>query len=302
MRKFLALLFWVGCILFLHVYSARMLKAPAFDKNLSYQYLEHQCNLGPRSPGSEGHDACLQFLLEKLEPSANTVMTQPFPFVNPKTKQAMALTNVIAHFGPQDTHDILFCAHWDTRPWADQDSNPANHSKPILGANDGASGVAVLLVIAKILGENPPEKGIDIVFFDGEDSGLNGQDETWCQGSRYFARNLPKDNYPQYAILLDFVGDKDLRFPVEGFSKRYASDIVDLIWNKAAELGYEVFDPTLSSAIVDDHLELLKVGIPAVDIIDFDYPYYHTLQDTPDKCSPESLDIVGNVLLHLIYE
>lgn len=302
MRKVLALLFWVGCIVFLHVYSARMIQVPEFNKQQAYHYLKQQCDFGPRAPGTEGHAACMDFLVQTLAQSTPRVHTQPFVFVNPKTKQALSLNNIIAHFGPEDVHDLILCAHWDTRPWADQDPNQANHGKPILGANDGASGVAVLLEIAKILGENLPEKGIDIVFFDGEDSGLNGQDETWCQGSRYFARNLDKNSYPEYAVLLDFVGDKDLHFPVEGFSRRYASDYVDIIWDKAQELGYTVFDPALGMTIVDDHLELLKVGIPAVNIIDFDYPYYHTLQDTPDKCSPESLEIVGKVLLHLIYE
>ena len=144
--------------------------------------------------------------------------------------------------------------------------------------------------------------GVDIVLFDGEDSGLQGKNQTWCQGSRFFAESRLLTRLPVFGILLDFVGDKDLHFPVEVNSYRFAPGIVDKVWGKASELGLSAFDPSQGYEMIDDHLELLKVGIPAIDIIDFDYPYYHTLQDTEDKCSPESLGTVGTLLLHLIYE
>ena len=276
-------------------------QVPTFDADRSYEYLKKQCAFGPRNPGSMGHAQCLAFLVEECERSADTVVKQPFTFINPKDRKSYSVNNVIASFGMQGER-ILLCAHWDTRPWADRDPDPANHGKPILGANDGASGVAVLLEVARILGDHPPPVGVDIIFFDGEDSGLEGRDETWCQGSRYFARHKPSTFRPRYGILLDFVGDEDLHLPVEIHSQDYAPEIVDLVWSRAEKLGLYAFDRNPKYQIIDDHLELLKVGIRTVNIIDFDYPYYHTLEDTEDKCSPESLGIVGTLLLHLIYD
>jgi glutaminyl-peptide cyclotransferase len=274
---------------------------PVFNQTRAFNYLEKQCAFGPRYPGSEGHQKCLAYFLDELEKYADSVIQQPFPFFDPKSYQLYRLTNIIASFGNHSKR-ILLCAHWDTRPWADNDPNPQNRDRPILGANDGASGVAVLLEIAHVLKTNPPSIGVDIVLFDGEDSGIQGQTETWCQGSRFFGQSKCLVHLPMYGILLDFVGDKDLHFPVEINSHRFAPEIVDLVWGKAFELGLPAFDRSLGYEMIDDHLELLKVGIPAVDIIDFDYPYYHTLEDTEDKCSPESLGIVGTLLLHLIYE
>ena len=276
-------------------------QVPQFNKIDAFNYLKKQCAFGPRNPGSEGHTKCLRFLVEELRQSADTVVKQPFMFTNDRTHKTYMLTNIIASFGKQNKR-ILLSAHWDTRPWADYDPNPKNRHKPILGANDGASGVAVLLEIAKIMKQYPPPIGVDIVLFDGEDSGVEGKDETWCAGSRYFANNKRTDYNPQYGILLDMIGDRDLHIPVEGNSQKYAPELVQKIWGEAKKLNLSSFDTAVKYEIVDDHLELLKVGIPAVDIIDFDYPYWHTLQDTPDKCSPESLWAVGTVLLYLIYE
>ena len=276
-------------------------RVPAFDAARAFAYLEKQCDFGPRNPGSRGHRECMLFLEAELKRSAETVTLQPFLFTDSRSRQTFTLHNIIANFG-QQANRILLCAHWDTRPWADAEPDPAKHDTPILGANDGASGVAVLLEIARILHEHSPPVGIDIVLFDGEDSGLSGRNDTWCQGSRYFARNKRRDYLPVYGILLDFVGDRDLRFPIERFSYHYAPDVVDRVWSKAEALGLTAFDRALGLEVIDDHLELLNVGIPTINIIDFDYPYYHTLQDTPDKCSPESLGVVGTLLVNLIYE
>ena len=293
-------IFFSGLLIFLILADAHS-GIPEFDPKRAFAHLEKQCAFGPRHPGSEGHQRCLIYLVEEFEKSSDTVIQQPFLFSDPKNRQTHTLTNVIASFGTSPKR-ILLCAHWDTRPWADSDSDPKNWNEPILGANDGASGVAVLLEIAYILKNNPSPVGVDIVLFDGEDSGLQGQNETWCQGSRFFARSRQLTHLPMYGILLDFVGDKDLHFPVEVNSRCFATEIVDRVWGKALELGLPAFDLSPGYEMIDDHLELLKVGIPAIDIIDFDYPYYHTLEDTEDKCSPESLGIVGTLLLHLIYE
>lgn len=276
-------------------------QAPDFNKQNAWDYLIKQCDLGYRHPGAEGHKECLNFMVTGLKQFADTVVKQPFPFTDPRTGQSYMLNNVIASFGKQDKR-ILLCAHWDTRPVADHDPDPANHSKPVMGASDGASGVAVLLEMARIFKENPPPVGVDIVLFDGEDSGVDGDHDSWCIGSRYFAKNKQSSYWPQYAILLDLIGDSDLQLPVEGFSQRYAPAIVDQVWSKASELGLYQFTRQVQYEIYDDHVELLKVGIPTVDIIDLDYPYWHTVEDTPDKCSAESLGVVGTLLVHLIYD
>ncbi len=276
-------------------------QVPEFDEIRAFEYLKKQCSFGPRSPGSSGHRKCLRFFIEELQKSADAVVEQPFLHTDFRNQKTHTLTNIIASFGKQGER-ILLCAHWDTRPWADFDPDPGNRDEPILGANDGASGVAVLLEIARILKQCPPPRGVDIVLFDGEDAGLEGQNDTWCQGSRYFAQNKGYDYNPRCGILIDMIGDKDLYLPVEGNSQKYAPELVDRVWTKAEEVGLSAFDRSVGFEMTDDHLELLKVGIPAIDIIDFDYPYWHTLQDTEDKCSPESLGIVGTLLLHLIYE
>jgi hypothetical protein len=276
-------------------------RIPAFDGSRAFRYIERQCAFGPRFPGSNGHDACLGFLVGELGLSSASVVKQPFQMKDPHTGKVHALTNVVASFGSRDDRMVL-CAHWDTRPRADHDPVPANRDKPVMGANDGASGVAVLLEIARVLKATPPAKGIDIVLFDGEDSGLDGDTESWCLGSRHYAQSLRFGRLPYCAILLDMIGDRDLEIPVEQYSRLYAPDLVERIWGTAERLGFAEFTRDPGTFVVDDHLELLKVGIPAVDIIDFEYPFWHTVMDTPDKCSAESLAAVGTVLLHLIYE
>jgi Zn-dependent M28 family amino/carboxypeptidase len=198
----------------------------------------------------------------------------------------------------------MLCAHWDTRPFADMD-RIENQNEPILGANDGASGVAVLLELAFYLQKNEPPLGIDIVFFDGEDYGREGDLDSYCLGSRYFAENNP-GIYPRFAVLLDMIGDAQLQIPREGYSQQFASQIVDLVWKAAKNVNAYQFLPEVRNYVFDDHVILNEAGIPAIDIIDFEYPdashrFWHTLEDTPDKCSPQSLKTVGEVLIELIY-
>jgi len=301
MIKLIRKTFWIHLTwLFLFV-SCSQSQVPVFNETLAFEYLKAQCSYGPRNPGSQGHRQCLNFLVQELRKSADAVVEQPFMHTDIRTRKTHTLTNVISSFGTQGER-ILLCAHWDTRPWADRDPDPKNHDKPLLGANDGASGVAVLLEVARLLRLHPPPRGVDIVFFDGEDSGEYGNDESWCLGSRYFARNKRFDYHPKYGILIDMVGETNLHLPVEVNSQTHAPDLVDRVWKKAEKLNLPAFDRSRGPEIIDDHLELLYVGIPTIDIIDFDYPHWHTLQDTEDKCSPESLGIVGTLLLHMIYE
>ncbi len=271
-----------------------------FNKERAFKYLKQQCNFGPRYPGSENHKKMRDFLVAELRQYTNRVKTQPFMAVNYLENKRAQGFNVIASFGEGKT-ELILCAHWDSRPKADHDPSAANRDKPMPAANDGASGVAVLLEIARYLKTTPPPIPVDIVLFDAEDMGREAHENEFLQGSRFFAENISYSYKPSAAILLDMVGDRELQFYVEENSKKFAPDVVDRIWSIAERLGFPEFVRKTRYAMTDDHIPLIKTGIPAVDIIDFDYPYWHTIEDTPDKCSPESLEKVGRVLLQYIY-
>jgi len=240
------------------------------------------------------------FLREELRSCAERVEEQPFLHPTENGRDTLRLLNFVIRFSPENKHRILLCAHWDTRPWADQDPAAENRRTPILGANDGASGVAVLLAVARTLKQNPPPAGVDIVFFDGEDYGTEARPDDYLLGSKFYAQNLAQP-YPRLAILLDMVGDRDLQLYEERNSLLFAPKETKEIWKQAAEAGHIEFHPQAKYTVTDDHLSLMARGIPSVDVIDFDYPYWHTLEDTPDKCSRHSLQVVGDVVLRMIY-
>ncbi|MBN1349290.1 M28 family peptidase [candidate division KSB1 bacterium] len=275
--------------------------APKFDKSIAFDYLVKQCEFGPRDPGSAGHQACLKFFISEFNKTANIVERQDFLFQIPQKNTTHLCTNIIAKYNPSEKQRILLCAHWDTRPWADLDPVISNRNKPIPGANDGASGVAVLLEIARHLKQSPPPIGIDIVLFDAEDAGLYGSDETWAIGSKEFAKSIAGRYFPQFGILLDMIGDKNLDIYIEKNSNRAAPNVVQKVWDTAAQLGISEFIPVEKFLVSDDHVRLLDVGIRCIDIIDFDYDVWHTMQDVPENCSPESLEKVGQVVLEVIY-
>jgi len=279
-------------------------QAGDYDGDRAYQFLVDQTNFGPRAPGSAGHAACLEYLVQKLENADAVVSRQPFMHYDSETGQTITMTNIIGSFYPDKLNRIMLCAHWDTRPFADQD-RIGNRNKPILGANDGASGVAALLELALYLRLKEPPVGIDIIFFDGEDSGKEGDLDSYCLGSRYFTQNNP-GIYPRFAILLDMIGDAQLQIAKEGYSLHYAPDLVERVWKAAENTGTYSFLQETGHPVFDDHVVLNEAGIPAIDIIDFEYPdathrYWHTLEDTADKCSPGSLQAVGNVLVEFLY-
>jgi len=283
---------------------ARPVAIPSFDPARAFQFLHAQTSFGPRHPNSVGHERCLEYLEGTLSDLCDTVVLQPF--THPGYGETLRLTNVIARFRAELPARILLCAHWDTRPRADRDSSRARREEPILGANDGASGVAVLLELATLMKAAPPPVGVDIVLFDGEDYGLEGDTDNYLLGSRHFVRMKPADYVVRFGILLDMVGDAALELPREQFSDRYARDIVDLVWQHAAALGVGEFLDAPGHDVLDDHVILNQAGIRTIDIIDFDYPdptnrYWHTHQDTPDKCSPQSLGAVGRVLTQVLY-
>ncbi len=200
-----------------------------FDGNSAFNWLEQQCEFGPRNPSSGGYYECRDFLIKNLTEFSDTVFTQNFAYTELLENNTFDLSNIIAEFKTNSDKHILLGAHWDTRPWADQDLNPANHSKPILGANDGASGVAVLLELAKMFKSNQPPVNISLVLFDGEDMGIEGIPNSYAKGSQYFAKNLPI-HIPDFGIILDLIGDRILEIPIERHSYRVAPNLVNELW------------------------------------------------------------------------
>ena len=279
---------------------------PNFDEDRAFDYLIAQCDFGPRNPGSEGYYACLEFMISELDKTADEIILQNFSYQEQRDKRRYDLENVIARYNPDAEFQTIISCHWDTRPWADEETNRRDREQPIMGANDGASGVAVLLELAKILGENPPPIGVNLVFFDGEDMGVRGENETYCQGSRYFAKNLPIPR-PNEAINLDMVGDKQLVLPIERYSLEFHPKLVRYLWDRARDMGLDAFEGRVDYAIYDDHVPLYEIaGIPAIDLIDFKYPnsyanFWHTLDDVPENCSAESLGQVGRLMVDYIY-
>jgi hypothetical protein len=268
-----------------------------FDSGRAYRDLEHQCRFGPRVPGTQAHEQCAQWLEGQLRACTDEVTRQEFD--QQAGAKKLRVTNLIATFNPRGKRHVLLCAHWDSRPFADRDPEPAKRVEPVPGANDGASGVAVLLEIARALKARPPRTRVTIALFDGEDYGLRTQD--MFLGSRHFSTHFhgpPVD----WAVLLDMVGDRDLRLRPEQISLREARQVVDRIWGAAERAGCSAFVREAGPAVMDDHVFLLQAGIPCVDVIDFDYAYWHTVADTPDKCSAASLEQVGRAVLRAIAE
>ena len=279
---------------------------PRFDEDHAFSYLVAQCDFGPRNPGSDGYYACLDYLITELDQSANEIILQDFSYQEQRYNKRYNLENIVARFNPDAEFQTVISAHWDTRPWADQEDLRQDRDQPIIGANDGASGVAILLELAKIMGENPPPIGVNLVFFDGEDLGVPGENSTYCQGSRIFAKNLPIPR-PDEAINLDMVGDKQLVLPIERYSLEYHPKLVRHLWDRAKDMGLDAFIGRVDYAIYDDHIPLNEIaGIPSINIIDFKYPnsyanFWHTLNDIPENCSEESLGQVGALMVDYIY-
>ena len=279
---------------------------PNFDKGNAFRYLVEQCEFGPRNPGSNGYKQCLDYLQKTLVGFADTVLLQPFVLDDLVDEKSYDLTNIIARFKVNEPEQLLIGAHWDTRPWADEDPVPEKRNDPIIGANDGASGVAVILELARILNASPPPIGITLVLFDGEDMGRPGTPKSYAQGSLAFAKDLPIEK-PDEAIILDMIGDAELHIPIERYSYQQNRQLVKKLWSLAKGLSLDAFESRIEYSIYDDHVPLwAEAKIPAVDIIDFNYPnsytnYWHTTQDLPEHCSAESLGQVGTLLVHYIY-
>lgn len=270
-----------------------------FDADRAWSHLVAQVDAGPRIPGTEGHRAVLAYLREHLDPLADRVVLHEFTEPSPLDSTEMDLTNVIAVFAPDEPRRLLFGAHWDTRPIASNEESDSLRALPVPGANDGASGVAVLLEVAEALARRKPSIGVDLVFFDGEDSGRNDAPATFALGSQRFVTDHPTYR-PQVMILLDMVGRRDARIPKEGNSVAAAPQAVESVWRTARDLGLTVLVDSLGPPTYDDHIPFLLAGIPAVDILDLQDPTWHTVRDLPDHCAPETLDQIGRLVLEVI--
>jgi len=272
---------------------------PKFDGDRAFKLLVMQTDLGPRVPGSSGWEQFQSMARQFFDSLGVTYETQPFTYPDYLRGDTVKLVNWIVHINPGKGNRILLGAHYDSRPRADYDPDPNRRDQPIPGANDGASGTAVLMHMCELMVAAPPAVGVDLVLFDGEDYGPPGRNDQYLLGSTHYASNYDGDY--DFGIIIDMIGDSDLNIYREVFSERYVKDINDLVWNTAARLGVSAFIDSLKYEVIDDHLPLISGGIPTIDVIDFDYPYWHTLADTPDKCSPASLDAVGRVLLDVVY-
>jgi Zn-dependent M28 family amino/carboxypeptidase len=274
---------------------------PRFDSERAFGDLESICSFGPRIADTEPHLEAGKYIYKSLKETTDKCRIQRFSVYDSVFNVNRNMFNIIASYYPDSKKRIMLCAHWDSRPVSDKDTVAGNYYLPVLGANDGASGVAVLLEMARILKDHKPPVGVDIVLFDGEDYGSDEWSSGWFIGSTYFAAQMGGYR-PRLALLIDMVGDKDLQIHREAISEAYAPDLNDYIWQVASELESTVFINSVKDTVSDDHVPLLSRGIKTIDIIDFDYPYWHTQQDTPDKCSAESLGEVGRVLVAAIFD
>lgn len=285
-------------------------EVPKFDANNAYQNIQKQVDFGFRIPGTPEHAQCAQWLESELKKYADETIVQK-DSVEMHTGKRVPMYNIVGSFNPASKDRILLCAHWDTRPIADQDEDEKKQADPIVGANDGGSGVGVLLEIARVLKENPVQIGVDIILFDVEDSGESNVNDSYCLGSQYWADQPHKKGYKaDFGILLDMVGASDAVFNMEAYSLRLAPRILEKVWDRAHHLGYATYFPAVQgSGIVDDHIFVNKAGIPTIDII-HNYPqaqnqtfgsFWHTHDDDMDIISKSTLKVVGHVVLDVIY-
>ncbi|MEO0900361.1 MAG: M28 family peptidase [Bacteroidota bacterium] len=285
------------------------IKVPDFSADTAYELIAKQLDFGPRVPNTSGHIECANWIIKKLESYGAKVEVQPAQ-VTSWDGTVLNIQNIIGSYRPDRAKRIMLSAHWDTRPVADQDDNEEFHDTPIPGANDGGSGVAVLLEIARQIGmDSTLNVGVDLFFWDAEDGGKGSIPDSYCLGSQYWAKNPHKKNYrPVYGINLDMVGGIGARFKKEGQSISYAPRVVKRVWNTGAQLGYSSYFSTLTTdGIIDDHLYINRIaGIPMIDIIDSQpgvsfFEHWHTMQDNMDAISKESLKATGHTVLTVIY-
>ncbi len=275
----------------------------AFDGPASIGYLTKALSFGTRVPGSAGHRATGDWIVTELRARGAEVTEQRFTHTT-AAGPTLPMRNIVARWNPAATRRVLYVTHWDTRPRADAEGvAEGDRNTPIVGANDGTSGIALFLSIADALKAQPTTVGVDLVFVDGEDYGeFTPKEVDVFIGSTYFAAHLPSPGYqPEFAVVWDMIGDRSLQIFQEQLSLDAAPEVVARVWRTAEELGYGgVFIQRPKYTVRDDHVPLQAAGLKAIDVIDIDYPYHHTLEDTADKVSAESMQVVGTVAMKLI--
>ncbi len=272
-----------------------------FNGDQALAYVRTFMEFGPRVPGTEAHQRAGDWIVSEMRQRADTVIEQVWTH-RTQAGPTIPLRNVLARFNPMAEERLLYVTHWDSRPVAEKSSSDSLRKLPTPGANDGGSGVGLFLALGDILKATPPGIGVDLLFVDGEDYGQFAPDVDVLLGSTYFANNLPSANYqPLFGVVFDMIGETDLRIPQEAHSVNRAPEVVERVWRTAADMGYgNVFVPTTTFEITDDHLPLLDKGLRVIDVIDLDYAHHHTVNDTIDKLSARSLKIVGDVAWKLI--
>jgi len=303
-----------------HAKNNGALTIPDFNADSAYNYIKTQVAFGPRVPGSKAHEECLQYFVKELKHDSLAVTVQKSS-ARTFDGKTFDFENVIASSQPNNPSRIVLFGHWDSRPFADEDS--IDPMKPFDAADDGGSSAAVMLEVARHLYKIPANIGVDLVFIDLEDYGQEPQDgdyprmqDSWCLGSQYWAKNLPQNYAPRFGILLDMVGGKDAQFPMEGTSMHFAPQIENKIWDIAGQLGYgNYFTHAVTGETTDDHLYINQIaGIPTIDIVDYriektndgavegNYPYFHHAHsDNMSVIDTNTLKMVGNLLMNVIY-
>lgn len=286
-------------------------QAPLFNPDSAYQYIQAQVDFGPRTPNSKEHVACGEYLAKQLAAHGAQVTNQ-YADLAAFDGTLLKARNIIGSFKPESKKRIALFAHWDTRPWADNDPDEKNHRTPVLGANDGASGVGVLLEIARLINQQQPELGVDLIFFDAEDWGDSGTEDSWCLGAQYWSRNPHVPNYnARFGILLDMVGGKDATFYKEYYSELYAKDVNKKVWKQANQLGHgRYFINQDGGGTTDDHLYVNRIAqIKTIDIVphqpeceasSFGHTW-HTVNDNMDNIDKATLNAVGQTVVNVIY-
>lgn len=290
---------------------------PAFNEDSAYMHMSRQVAFGPRVPGTNAHTECANYIVKTLQlAGADTIMTQN-AIVSAYTGDILPITNIMARFNAEAKRRILLLAHYDTRPWADNEEDVSRHKTPIDGANDGASGVGVLLEIARLLGLHNAKVGVDILMVDAEDygksEGWGPSEDTWCLGTQYWVKNMPykdRSEFPVYGILLDMVGGSGAKFNREYLSNREAPHVVDRVWSEASISPYaDVFVNEVGGGITDDHVFINRAGIPCIDIIECNNPVtgsfnptWHRLSDNMMNIDRSTLKAVGQVVTNVIFK
>lgn len=282
------------------------LKPAPIDGERAYRYLKDLCAIGPRPAGSDANTRQRELVAKHFREQGATIREQPFSGQDPRSGARVNMVNLIGSWNPERTQRVLIGAHYDTRPFPDEDPDPTNRTKPFIGANDGASGVALLMEIAHHLKELPTPWGVDLVLFDGEEIVYGRgqfQEGDYFLGSKEFAQQYARDvdsgrTKKRYvsALVLDMIGDRDLQIDQEENSLSLQPGLVREVWSVARRVQATAFRNRRGRAVLDDHLPLNNAGIPAIDLIDFDYPHWHTAQDLPEQCSAASLLQVGRVV------